>query len=82
MDLIATSQKDIKEERRRRSRKEEEEGEIITHSQIFEGALFLFENIEGIQNLSFKDQKYIETKFSEDKSGHHYGNKLHIDRWM
>lgn len=34
-----------------------------------------------IQNLSLNDQKYIGTKFSEDKPGHHYGNKPHIDRW-
>jgi hypothetical protein len=35
-----------------------------------------------LQNLSFEDQKYIETKISDNKSGHHYGNKLHIDRWI
>lgn len=31
--------------------------------------------------MSLNDQKYIGTKFSEDKPGHHYGNKPHIDRW-
>lgn len=35
-----------------------------------------------IQNLSLNDQKYMGTKLSEDKLGHYYVNKPHVDRWM
>lgn len=64
MDLISTSQKTRRGGGGRRRNN-------IPMQPKFEGTLFLFQNIGRIQNLSLNDEKYIGTKFSEDKIGHH-----------